>query len=208
MYNSGGTDSLRIGFDLDGVLYDFRKALSDYLVASGRAGCTLETALPDWDFFKGWGLTLDEYLALYRAGVDDRYVLRVGDPLPGSVEAMRRITDAGHTVHIVTDRAVASDPELPGQLTEAWLVEHGVPFDSLTLSSDKASVATDYFIDDRYENYVSRVNVGMSCHLLTRPWNVSLGDANTNRVATVGQFVDEILRAHSTSDERKHLRVG
>lgn len=208
MFNTGGTQSLRIGFDLDGVLYDFRKALSDYLVASGRVECSLDRALPHWDFFEGWGLTLDEYLALYRAGVDEGFVLRVGEPLPGTLEEIKRVADAGHTIHIVTDRSIASDPKLPGQLTEAWLLEHGVPFDSLTLSSDKTSVATDYFIDDRYDNYVARINAGMSCHLLTRPWNAELGGADTKRVATVGQFVEEILSAHATTADRKRVGVG
>lgn len=187
--------SLRVGFDLDGVVYDFRKALSDYLIACGRVECNLESALPHWDFFKGWGLTLKEYLELYRAGVDAGYVLRVGDPLPGSVEAIRRVAEAGHTVHIVTDRNVASDPHVPAKHTSAWLTEHNVPFDSLTLSSDKTAAATDFFIDDRYENYVARVNAGMSCHLLTRPWNANLGDSTTNRVSTIGEFVEEVLRA-------------
>lgn len=201
---------LRIGFDLDGVVYNFRKVLSDYLISSGRVECTLENALPHWDFFEGWDLTVEEYLRLYRAGVDDGYVLRLGDPLPGSVEGMQRLYDAGHSIHIVTDRKIATDPNQPALLTEAWLLEHGVPFNSLTLSSDKTAVATDYFIDDRYENYVARVGAGMNCHLLTQPWNADLGDRSTKRVATVEQFVDEILRGSLVPDQRlrDEVRIG
>jgi hypothetical protein len=207
---SSTNSPLRIGFDLDGVVYNFRKALSDYLVASGRFECTLDNALPHWDFFEGWGLTLEEYLALYRSGVDDGFVLRLGDPLPGSIEGMKRLYDAGHSIHIVTDRKVATDPNRPSLLTEAWLLEHGVPFDSLTLSSDKTAVATDYFIDDRYENYVARVRAGMACHLLTQPWNANLGDCSTERVDSVEQFVDEILGGTPPRDRglREQVRVG
>lgn len=210
MFESSKTSPLRIGFDLDGVVYDFRRALSDYLVASGRTECTVENALPHWDFFEGWGLTVDEYLALYRAGVDDGYVLRVGEPIPGSVEGMKRLSEAGHSIHIITDRRVASDPDVPARLTKAWLMEHNVPFDSLTLSSDKTAVATDHFIDDRFENYVARLRAGMNCHLLTQPWNTDLGDRNTTRVATIDQFVDEILCNHTSLGQRvgEHARVG
>jgi hypothetical protein len=187
--------SFRVGFDLDGVVYDFRRYLSEYLVSIGRPECRLEDALPHWDFFEGWGLTLNEYLDLYRTGVDAGYVLRVGAPLAGSVEAINRIAAAGHSIHIVTDRSVASSPGLPAQLTEAWLHEHRIPFDTLTMSADKTVVPTDFFIDDRYENYVSRVQAGLSCHLLNRTWNEGLGDATTRRVSSVGEFADAVIAA-------------
>lgn len=190
--------SLRIGFDLDGVVYDFRKALSEYLVGAGHPQCTVEAARPDWDFFHGWGLSLDEYMDLYRAGVDAGYVLRVGDPLPGVVDAMRRLTDAGHTIHIVTDRSVGSEPGISAQHTAAWLAEHRFVFNSLTFSSDKTVVPTDYFIDDRYENYLARKKAGLGCHLLTRTWNVELGDRSTMRVKSVDEFVQTVLAAGTT----------
>lgn len=195
-------NGLRIGFDLDGVVYDFRKALSEFLVASGRTECTIEAALPHWDFFEGWGLNLNEYLDLYRAGVDAGYVLRVGDPYPGAVDATRTLAAAGHSIHIVTDRSVGTDAGAPARHTAAWLAEHGFVFDSLTFSSDKTVVPTDYFIDDRYENYVARRSAGQNCHLLTRPWNADLGDHTTTRVASVDEFVEVILAECGQGERR------
>lgn len=195
---TSNVQSYRVGFDLDGVVYDFRKAISEYLVGSGIAACRLEDALPHWDFFEGWGMSLSEYLDHYRAGVDAGYVLRVGDPLPGSVEATVRLAEAGHSIHIVTDRRVGTELGVSARHTAAWLAEHGFVFDSLTFSSDKTVVPTDFFIDDRYENYVARVEAGLSCHLLTRPWNVDLGDAFTQRVQSLDEFVNIVL-SHSTA---------
>jgi hypothetical protein len=185
---------LRIGFDLDGVVYDFRQAMSDYLISIGRSECRIEAALPEWDFFKGWGLTLNEYLDLYRNGVDAGYVLRVGDPFPGSVQAMSQLAAAGHTVHIVTDRSIGSEPGIAKRHTEDWLAEHKFTYHSLTISSDKTSVATDFFIDDRYENYLARTEAGQNCHLLSRPWNVELGGDSIQRVESVRDFVRLILQ--------------
>lgn len=187
--------SLRVGFDLDGVVYDFRAAISQYLVAVGHDQCTLDKALPHWNFFEGWGLTVDEYMDLYQSGVDAGYVLRVGEPLPGSVEATQRLAEAGHTVHIVTDRSVGSTPGVSARHTAAWLAEHGFVFHSLTFSSDKTVVPTDFFIDDKYENYVARVQVGLDCHLLTQPWNSHLGDEKVRRVENLDAFVASILES-------------
>lgn len=184
---------LRIGFDLDGVVYDFRKAMSEFLVASGRPECTLDAAAPHWDFFEGWGLALPEYLDAYRAGVDAGYVLRVGDPFPGCVEATSRLAEAGHSIHIVTDRSVGTEPGVASRHTAAWLAEHGFVFQSLTFSSDKTAVPTDFFIDDRWENYEARQKAGQDCHLLTRPWNIDRGDETTQRVTSVEEFVDIVL---------------
>jgi hypothetical protein len=195
MRQVGSSQRLRVGLDLDGVVYDFRKALSDFLVASGRRECTLDAALPHWDFFEGWGLNVSEYLDLYREGVDAGQVLRVGEPYAGSVEATERLARAGHTIHIVTDRFIGSEPGISQRHTEAWLEEHQFVYHSLTFSSDKTVVPTDFFIDDRYENYLARVQGGLNCHLLTRPWNADLGDTSTQRVTSLAEFVGLVLDA-------------
>ncbi|WP_157551274.1 5' nucleotidase, NT5C type [Nocardioides jensenii] len=197
--NSNRQNGWRVGFDLDGVVYDFRRAISDYLVNAGRTECSLDRAHPHWDFFKGWGLTLEEYLDLYKAGVDAGQVLRHGDPLPGSVEATETLARAGHSIHIVTDRSVGSQPGISSRHTAAWLADHNFVFHSLTFSSDKTAVDTDFFIDDRFENYVARVAKGLNCHLLTRPWNQDLGDKDTQRVDSVEEFVDIVLRGSTAS---------
>lgn len=189
----------RVGFDLDGVVYDFRKAISDYLVGAGRPECSLDRALPHWNFFEGWELSLEEYLDLYEAGVDTGQVLRFGDPLPGSVEATEALERAGHTIHIVTDRSVGTRPGISSRHTAAWLAEHEFVFHSLTFSSDKTAVATDFFIDDRYDNYIARITKGMSCHLLTRPWNEGLGDETVRRVNSIDEFVDIVLSSPTSS---------
>lgn len=199
MQQYGNARGLRIGFDLDGVVYDFRKALSDYLIATGRPECSLEAALPHWDFYEGWGLTLSEYLDLYREGVDAGRVLRFGEPLPGSVDATKRLAAAGHTIHIVTDRSIGSEPGIATRHTEAWLKDHGFVVDSLTISADKTAVETDFFIDDRWENYVARTQAGQNCHLLTRPWNMDFGDVSTQRVESVDKFVQIVLSGASTT---------
>lgn len=190
---------MRVGFDLDGVLYDFRRVFSEYLQSKGQLECGLDSASSGWDFFEGWGMTSQKFLEMYRQGVDEGYVLTVGQPLPGVVAEIGRLKEAGHSVHIVTDRFVASDPNRPAKVTNDWLIANGIQFDSLTLSGDKTVASTDFFIDDKYENYVARVRAGMSCHLLDRPWNRKQESCQANRVRSVSEFVDIVLELGRTN---------
>jgi hypothetical protein len=181
----------RVGFDLDGVWYDFRKAHSEFEIGRGNAHCTLEAADPGWDYFDGWGMSLDEWLRSYADGVDAGLILRYGDPLPGAVESSRRLAEAGHTIHIVTDRSVGTDLGSASRATAAWLADHGFVFHSLTFSRDKTVVPVDVFIEDRLQNADAINATGTPCYLINRPWN-DQGDDGRLRVDSLDEFVREV----------------
>ena len=174
---------MRIGFDLDGVWYDFRQSLSDYLVATGRSDCTVANAAPHWDFFKGWGMSVGEFMEAYRESVDCEFMFINGEPYPGAVESSAILANAGHSIHVVTDRSVGSKRGASSILTAKWLAENGFIFDSLTFTSDKTSVHTDAFVDDRAENYLALKAAGVNAYLLTRPWNKHVPNAKRARSA-------------------------
>lgn len=175
---------MRVGFDLDGVIYDFRKAQSEYEVARGNAGCTLERACDHWNYFEGWGWSVDQWLAAYAEGVDAGHILWTGAPLPGARGAFWALRDAGHTIHIVTDRSVGANPQ---GATRAWLARHGFEYDSLTFSRDKTVARVDVFIEDRLENADALNAAGIPCYLINRPWNRRQDDRL--RVDTLAEFV-------------------
>ena len=140
---------LEIGVDLDGCVYDFVAALRSYLADATGAD---PASMPDatrWEFFEDWGLDLGAFLAACDSGVDAGVIFATGEPLAGSLESMGRLRDAGHRIHIVTDRSFGHRSE---HNTLAWLADHRVPYDSVTFSADKTSVRTDTFIDDRPVN--------------------------------------------------------
>lgn len=183
----------RVGFDLDGVVYDFRQALSDHLVAQGMLDCTVDRVHPNWDFYEGWGLDLNGFLKHFKDGVDAGTIFRIGEPLEGAVEATKRLAAAGHTVHIVTDRSVGTEPGASARATAAWLADHGFVFHSLTISSDKTSVPTDVFIEDKLENYDALVAAGVDAYLVNREWNEIPGGDDRQRVDSVAEFVDRVI---------------
>lgn len=164
---------MRVGFDLDGVLYDFGNSVRRYLDSIGRPyGWKDEAPEPHhWDFYEYWGMDLAEFKQLCHDGVDAGYIFQ-GDIRPNAVESVRRVAELGHEIIIITDRQFGSKPENSHKATTEWLAQHGIEYDELVFSADKTCVPTDFFVEDKRENYDALRAAGVACYLITRPWNV------------------------------------
>lgn len=179
---------MRVGFDLDGVWYDFRQAHSEFELGRGNTECTIENCDPGWDYFLGWGMNFEQWALSYRQAVDAGRLLRFGEPMTDAVWSSRAVAAAGHTVHIVTDRSAGSDPGVSSRATAAWLADNGFVFHSLTFSADKTVVPVDVFIEDRLKNADALNDAGTPCYLINRPWN-SPHDDGRLRVESLREFV-------------------
>lgn len=192
---------MRIGVDLDGVLYDFQGAMIDYLAYRspfiGAKEQLKRKLLPTWRFYEGWGMTDSEFLDAYAAGVDAGWVLWTGAPLV-SYKEVDDIRRTGHEVFIITDRSVG---KLPQTATRAWLDQYGFIYDELHFNADKTIVPTDMFIDDKLENYDALHAAGTEVYLLNRPWNTVPGGDYRRRVDTFTEFVGKVLER--TNRERE-----
>lgn len=179
---------MRVGIDLDGVCYDFAASLRTYL-----ADCTEHCApCPEptrWEFYEDWGITLGEFLDHCHAGADAGYIFAVGDPFPRVREAFQWIKSAGHSIHIVTDRAFGK-PGVSQAATINWLATHSLPFDSITFSADKTVANVDVMVDDKPSNYEALCAAGVEAYLLTRAWNKHVPDAR--RVLDLLHFAEVI----------------
>lgn len=175
-----------VGIDLDGVCYDFADSLRTFLEGTHRK-------YPNptrWEFYEDWGYSLEEFLDLCHDGVNAGVIFSHGDPFPGVRDALLRLRDAGHTLHVVTDRSFGKGGASEAA-TRVWLDTHQIPFDSLTFSADKTIVRTDYMIDDKLANYDALHAVGCNVFLLDRPWNQSR--TPRDRVTSVSEFADVVL---------------
>lgn len=76
--------------------------------------------------------------------------------------ALRTLKDQGHSLHVVTDRSVGRRSQAS---TEAWLAEHGVPYDSATYTADKTLMRTDVFVDDMPSNVLALREAGCAAFL-------------------------------------------
>ena len=167
---------MKLGVDLDGVCYGFVDSLRHYLVTHHGY---IDHELPDqegWNFHEDqWGLTFDEFVKFCDEGVDAGVVFSHGEPLEGTREAFTAMREAGHTIHVVTDRRFGSKS---AHNTVDWLNEWGLKYDSITFTPDKTILNVDYILDDRDKNYVE-ISAARNAIpvLLSRPWNVDLPNA-------------------------------
>lgn len=116
-------------------------------------------------------MDLEEFKQLCHDGVDAGYIFQ-GDVRPNAVESVRRVAELGHEVIIITDRQFGTLPENSHNATCEWLAQHGIEYDELVFSADKTAVHTDFFVEDKRENYDALRKGGVACYLITRDWNV------------------------------------
>lgn len=148
--------SLRIGLDMDGVIYDFASAWCKWV--------GIEPEPPtSWEFYEDRGFTKARYLETFREGVDAGFIFSTGKPIRGARAGIRRLRQAGHTIHIVTDRFIGSRSQIN---TAFWLQAWRIPFDSLTFAHDKTLVRTDAFLDDKPGNVDALRDEGCAAFLL------------------------------------------
>ncbi len=95
--------------------YDYEKTFP-----SGEPCC--------WTWYEHLGMNLDEFIHIANQGVDMGLVFN-GHPI-GDPEQMRRVREAGHSVHIITDRSFGGEGA-SAQATKEFLVEFGYEYDSL-----------------------------------------------------------------------------
>lgn len=196
---------MRVGVDIDGVLYDFFASFRRYWVKShtrsehernriNRVTVNSDGEPTFWEFYKEMGLTLDEFKNHWENGIRLGIIYR-GPAREGAQLAVSRLMAAGHTVCLVTDRGGIL-PELAESLTRLWLEDNAIPFDTLALLADKTSVGVDVFIEDKIENYEALWADGTPCILVNRPWNQhpwGHEDDGRYRVDSVTEAVDKIL---------------
>jgi 5'(3')-deoxyribonucleotidase len=163
---------LDLGIDLDGVLYPFVEDLTPYAARHLRVRPQDLPPVTRWNFFEDWGLDFKSFQAIqteaFGSGLFDRL-----DPDPEGVAVLSELAAEGHAVHYVTARHVEGvSPAEMAVRTREWIGRHGLPAHSLTMTTEKASVPTDVFLDDAPHNVEALLKAGHSAPmLLHRAWN-------------------------------------
>jgi 5'(3')-deoxyribonucleotidase len=192
---------MRIGFDLDGVLYDFVNALRVYMVHHRGYPAYRLGASTSWNFFKdNWGMTTDEFLSIYEDGVNAGVVFTHGNIEEGAIDLLHSLREHGHTVHIVTHRTIGSKAQ---QATVDWLSREGFEWDSLTFSEDKTIIKTDIFIEDKVENFLDLEESGVRSFIMDRAWNQHL--STPYRVNSLKDFDRCVQWINKHSEMRREL---
>lgn len=182
---------MRVGFDLDGVLYNFGDSVKRYLdhIGQGHVWKSGPTPSPFWDFYKDWGWTGEQFVQMCNDGADAGFIF-CGPARPGAVDAVRRVAELGHEIIIITDRQFGTTPEVSHNNTSEWLAQHGIEYDELWFSADKTCAHTDVFVEDKLENYDALVANGTRAYLINRPWNIVDGGDARFRINSVSDYAD------------------
>lgn len=181
----------RIGIDLDGVVYDFVGSFRHHLITNCGFDPERVKSYERWEFYLDWEMTLEEFLRECHAGANAGIIFNHGDAFPGTREALQRIRDMGHTLHVVTDRSFG-EAGTSEAATAKWVAKHLPKIESLTFSPDKTVANVDMMIDDKLQNYDALTRVGVDAWLLDRPWNAVPHDYYRQRVSTLAGFADMV----------------
>lgn len=184
---------MRVGFDLDGVLYDFGESVRRYLDSIGQVyGWKDDAHEPHhWDFYEYWHMTREDFVQVCHDGVDAGFIFS-GPARPNAAEAVNRVADLGHEIIIITDRFFGGKPENSHTATTEWLAEHGIPYHELHFSPNKLLVPTDTFVEDKLENYDALTAGGVKTFLINRAWNAVEGGDARNRINDISEYADAI----------------
>jgi len=157
---------IRIGIDMDGVLADFNTGWMTRYNADFDARLDA-SMVQEWN-----GLhTLTHFGSMGDfwawAQGDGRSTFRDAPPLPGAIEAIKRI-GAKHRVCIVSSKF---DWAIPDSL--AWLADHDVPAREVHFLWDKTLAECDVYLDDaphQLEELTAGVPGAVVCRMV-HPWN-------------------------------------
>ena len=175
--------------DLDGVSTPWVDPFHPFL--QQEHGIEVLTPWTTWHHYRTYNIVDDAFVkTLYKFA--EQGLFTAHDPFPGVVQQFQRLADAGHRIHVVTDR-----PEPAHEGTRFWLDDHGFPYETLSFSRDK-TIFKDfgpgpYFaIDDRVENVEAMRNAGIEAILLNWAWNEQA--LHLPRVHSVEEFVHYVLQ--------------
>jgi 5'(3')-deoxyribonucleotidase len=155
---------MRIGCDIDGPLYPWIDDYRSWLVWEHDRNPHELPAPTIWHVYQEWGYTEQEFLDQCRKAVEARQMFLASEPRQDAMDALGRLSDAGHSIHLVTARDFGTP--MSETNTIEWLEKWQVPHDTLTFSYDKTVIPTDCFIDDKVENVDALLAVGTDAWLL------------------------------------------
>lgn len=188
--------SLKLGFDVDGVLADFNASFIERVVKVIGDDRFPERPfeIPTWNYPQYFGYTDEECDKVWEDIKLDKTFWADLKPYPGVQDAMEKITqlwEVGHDIYFITNRP-GQQPKLQ---TEAWIINMGTGLlPTVLISADKGGCAKalslDFYIDDKTENCEAVAKTFTNTLMIERPWNNVV--KGVPRIPSLQAFFDAI----------------
>ena len=162
--------------DIDDTLADTQTQLLGYVNARASRRYAFNELTNEFRQGIGPG---KEYDDLVTFAMRDPALIARAEPFDGALEAMKKLKEAGHEVHIASSRR-----EILHGITKDWLKRHGFIkyIDGIhPRSSDKGGgefkiftarkLGTAAAFDDTYEVAAALAAEGVKVYLIEKPWN-------------------------------------
>ena len=101
----------------------------------------------------GRGAGAGGYLKLHHFAVTQRDLFRVMKPIVGAPQVLRRLSNEGVRIRIITHRLLITNfHRIAVQQTVDWLDGHDIPYWDLCFLADKGAVGADLYVEDSPRN--------------------------------------------------------
>ncbi|MDP4088502.1 MAG: hypothetical protein Q8930_04410 [Bacillota bacterium] len=181
----------RLGLDIDGCINDFSSLIYRYAsFFSESHGIIKEIDMSDYliERYFGWS----EYMNNEFWTKNYKHALTNTVPLPCAVEVISRLKGENVEIDIITARR-----EGLREITINWLNRHGIPFDKLIMSREKAKACIesriDLMIEDEPEN-CEAISEHTTVLCMAYKYNERLeGSNNLIRVSSWMEIYSEVI---------------
>ena len=173
-------EQIVLGIDLDGVCADFYYQMR--IITAEWLECDIDDLTQDVSYgLKEWGIKDDEYLSLHRFAVTQRDLFSNVPMIPGARKYLRKLSDEGFRVRIIThrlfiqyfhDRAVLQTME--------WFDNNGIPFWDLCFMKEKDQVGANIYVEDSPGNIKALRDRGFYTICFSNSTNKDITDPKAN----------------------------
>ena len=200
--------SFVFGVDLDGTCADFYGGLRP--IAADWLGVGLDDlpeevswGLPEWGIDDAPG----GYQRLHRFAVTQRDLFRKLQPMPGAPMALRRLSEEGVRIRIITHRLfIKYFHHIAVRQTIEWLDSNDIPYWDLCFMADKAAVGADLYIEDSPENVAKLRADGHPTIVFTNSTNRALEGPKASDWDQVFELVmEEVTRWRQAHEDEGEL---
>ncbi|MFP5308747.1 MAG: 5' nucleotidase, NT5C type [Actinomycetes bacterium] len=183
-----------LGVDVDNVLADYTGGLRRIVAEElGRDPAELPDP-PRWGHYEDWGFTADDFDRWHRHAVVERRMFRHLDPMPGAADVLRRLSDRGVRIRIVTHRLyVSGTHSIAASDTVDWLDEHEIPYWDLCMVAKKGDVGCDLYVDDAPHNVEALRDIGRRTIVYDWPYNRHLDGPRARSWADIEELCGPML---------------